>query len=197
MTEKRSKRNQKMPDGKKPGLTGKAAQFCLEYIVDFNGTQAAIRAGYSEKSAARTAGRLLNESPDVQARIIEVIKERAKRTEITADRVLEEVARIAFLDPGDFFGEDNSLLDIDKIPVSARRALGGLSVSTRYVGRGDDAEALETTKVKFVDKLKALEILCRHLGIGQDKDDGGGKTVVPLTINVNTNPVEATVSASN
>lgn len=82
-------------------LNAKQTRFCEEYIIDLNGTQAAIRAGYSKKTANRIASELLTK-PDIKARIEELKAERSKRTGITADRVLQELALIGFSNITDF-----------------------------------------------------------------------------------------------
>lgn len=76
-------------------LTVKQERFCTEYIIDLNATQAAIRAGYSKKTANRIASENLSK-PDIQRKIQELQQERAERTEITQDRVLKELAGIGF-----------------------------------------------------------------------------------------------------
>lgn len=76
-------------------LTAKQERFCTEYIIDLNATQAAIRAGYSVKTANRIASENLSK-PDIQRKIQELQQERAERTEITQDRVLKELAGIGF-----------------------------------------------------------------------------------------------------
>lgn len=76
-------------------LTAKQERFCIEYIIDLNATQAAIRAGYSKKTANRIASENLSKL-DIQRKIQELQQERAERTEITQDRVLKELAGIGF-----------------------------------------------------------------------------------------------------
>lgn len=76
-------------------LTVKQERFCTEYIIDLNATQAAIRAGYSVKTANRIASENLSK-PDIQRKIQELQQERAERTEITQDKVLKELAGIGF-----------------------------------------------------------------------------------------------------
>ena len=79
-------------------LTAKQAAFVKEYLVDLNATQAAIRAGYSERSAYSIGQENLCK-PEIQAAIQEEVKKRSERTEITADMVLREFAKLAFFDP--------------------------------------------------------------------------------------------------
>ena len=84
-------------------LPAKQQLFVKEYIVDLNGTQAYLRAGYkaSEEAARRNASRLLTKA-DIQAAIREAMKAREQRTEVSADRVVKELAKIAFADIKDF-----------------------------------------------------------------------------------------------
>ena len=75
-------------------LNEKQKQFCNEYLIDFNGTQAAIRAGYSEKTANRIASRLLS-NVDIQAYLKELIENRNERTKITQDEVIAKIVKVA------------------------------------------------------------------------------------------------------
>lgn len=74
-------------------LNEKQKQFCNEYLIDFNGTQAAIRAGYSEKTANRIASRLLS-NVDIQAYLKELIENRNERTKITQDEVIRDIIEV-------------------------------------------------------------------------------------------------------
>ena len=151
------------------GLTPRQARFVQEYLIDLNGTQAAIRAGYSPRTANRQGARLLSYA-GIQAAIQNAMKQREKRTEITADRVVKELAKIAFADLKDFveFGPDGVRIKNDKdvdgtllIEVS----------ETTFKGA-------TTRAVKLHPKIKALELLGKHLGIFVNKHElsgpGGG-----------------------
>src|SRR5215213_1985099 len=83
------------------GLTARQARFVEEYLVDLNATQAAIRAGYSARTANEQASRLLA-NVSVAAAISEALAARAERTQITADQVVEELAAIGFAKLGDY-----------------------------------------------------------------------------------------------
>lgn len=98
------------------GLTPKQARFVEEYLVDLNATQAAIRAGYSARTAGQTSFELLKK-PEIQILISEAQKKRSKRTEITQDRVLQELAKLGFGDIRDIFSDDGSL----KHPINMDR----------------------------------------------------------------------------
>lgn len=148
-----------MPGGETVAkLTAKQAAFVREYLIDLNATQAAIRAGYSPKTA-RSIGNQLLTKLDIQEAIQAAMKERAKRTEITQDRVLLELSRIAFSDPRALFNCDGTLKPIHKLDDEAAAALAGLEVLEAPEG------AASLKKIKRWDKLKALDLLCEHLGI--------------------------------
>lgn len=153
-------------------LSARRASFVREYLIDLNATQAAIRAGYSEKTA-RSIGSELLTFPDVEAAIQKAMIERSRRTELTQDRVLLEIARIAYSDPRELYNPDGSLKPIHELSDEAASALAGVEITEAFDGR----ELVGyTKKVKRWDKLRALDLLCEHLGIKggpkmeQDKD---------------------------
>lgn len=153
-------------------LTPKQKLFVEEYLVDLNATQAAIRAGYSERNASRIAVELLNKT-QVQEKLQERMHEREKRTEITQDKVLNELAAIAFSNGSDFakvitrmgknkLGEDVEYQDVeleltDKLPAEKKKAIAGIKMGKNGI------------EVSTCDKVKALELLGRHLGMWNDK----------------------------
>jgi phage terminase small subunit len=83
-------------------LTSRQSRFVEEYLIDLNGKQAAVRAGYSAKSAEVQASRLLRNTA-VQAALGEAMQARSQRTEVTADRVVAELAKLAFADMRDYW----------------------------------------------------------------------------------------------
>jgi phage terminase small subunit len=150
-----------------PKLSPKQEQFCREYLIDLNQTQAAIRAGYSERSAQQMANRLMLNDV-IQARISELKKEREDRTEITADRVLQQYCDIAdyrIEDVMDFDGEECIFKPMKEWPKSARTAISSVKQTseTRRIGK----EEIKTVKVEFKvdDRLKALDAMAKHLGL--------------------------------
>lgn len=163
-------------------LTPKQKRFCDEYLIDLNATQAAIRAGYSKKTARFIATENLTK-PNIQAYLEKRMRKREERTEITQDRVLKEFAKIAFLDPRNFFNEDGSPKKMNELDNDTAAALAGMDVLEEYEGYGDARIFVGyTKKYKIADKLKALESLGRHLGLFNDK------TEITGTVNVN-NPM--------
>lgn len=146
--------------------------FCREYIIDFNGTQAAIRAGYKPSGASRQATEILKR-PEAQAFLRELIMAREARTKITGDMVVEELARIGFADIGDFasWGPEGVVLK----PTSGMKP-----GSTRVVSEVSQGE--HGPRIRMIDKLGALDKLARHLGMYADNGEDE-KEAVPLTIN--------------
>lgn len=134
-------------------------RFADEYLVDYDAKHAAIRAGYTEKTA-RNAAAWIDKSnpkkPALRALIDEKIAELSRRTGVTAERVIAEVAKIAFADIVDIVDTETGKLlpDVKRVDASA---VAGIRVKC-----GDDWTEYET---KMCDKVKALEILGRYLGI--------------------------------
>ena len=154
---------------RKKGLTDKQQRFVEEYMIDLNATQAAIRAGYSPETAAEQGSRLLK-NVKVSAAIARAKAERSKRTGITADRVLMELAKVAFVNAKDIIDFDNATVrpDASGEDLSCVAAVRRKIIPTEF-GDGEDRE------VRLYDKLKALDLLCRHLGIGDGKTTAEGE----------------------
>lgn len=164
-------------------LTDKQKRFCEEYLIDLNATQAAIRAGYSPKTAEQTASRLLR-NVKVQEYIAKRQKELSRSTEITQERVIKELALIAFSNNADYAhvvekkmqveagGALMDVLDKDGKPVMYRTVEPVLTEelteeqkrALAVIKKGRDG-----LEVKSCDKVKALELLGKHLGIFTDK----------------------------
>lgn len=154
------------------GLTDKQKRFVEEYLVDLCGAQAAIRAGYSPRSAREIASQLLTKH-HIRARVDAAMAERSKRTGINQDRVLRELARIAFVDATDVI----NLSDVTLKASAARddtAAIMAVRVKTIPTPDGDGVER----EVRLHDKLKALELLGKHLGMFTGKLDVN----LPITV---------------
>ena len=155
-------------------LTAKVQRFVTEYLIDLNATQAAIRAGYSAKTAAAQASRLLTNVKVAEA-IQAAMKAREQRTGITQDRVLQELARIAFFDPRKLLRDDGSPRPIQELDDDTAAALAGLDVLEEYEGSGEDRVFVGyTKKYKITDKNTALTNAMRHLGMLKDKVEHSG-----------------------
>lgn len=147
-------------------LTDKQELFCKEYLVDLNATQAAIRAGYSEKTANEQGSQNLVKL-SIQNRIQELFKGRSERTQITADRVLQEYARIGFSDIRKLYKEDGTLKMPNELDDDIAAALSGIDVTEEW-GFDEDGNRTrtgETKKVKMYNKQGALDSLAKHLGL--------------------------------
>lgn len=140
-------------------LTAKQQRFCDEYLIDLNATQAAIRAGYSPKTAEQTASRLLT-IVKVSDEIAREMAERSKRTGINQDRVVQELAKLAFVNIAD-------VVDLD-------------SATVKETATGEDLACIQSVKIKpsefgtereikLYDKKASLELLGKHLGMFKDK----------------------------
>ena len=146
-------------------LNPKQQRFCEEYMIDLNATQAAIRAGYSVKTAQEQGARLL--SNVMVSREIEKLQAiQSRRTGITADRVIRELAKIAFVDPDRVINPDDGTVKADATDED-KAAIQGVKVKRSSSMNGDSFE----NEVKLYDKTKALELLGKHLGLFSDKFD--------------------------
>lgn len=154
-------------------LTEKQKRFVAEYLIDLNATQAAIRAGYSEKTADRIGPELLGKTC-VSAAIQEAIKKRQKRVEITQDRVLQELAAIGFANMADYAQVDGPLVSITPTgSLSQEQTAAIASLEQGNFG----------IKLKLYDKVRALELLGKHLGVFDQPvgTDTGGAEDDPIT----------------
>jgi len=151
-------------------LTKKQKAFVDEYLIDLNATKAAIRAGYSEKTA-RSIGQENLTKPDIQSAIEDAMDELEKRTEITQDRVLQEYARLAFSNMLDFIsiqGDGTAFVDLSGLDADQAAAISEIIVDEYKDGAGDDARDVKRVKIKLIDKKGALDSVARHLGMFND-----------------------------
>lgn len=159
----------KKPQRTRRNLDAREKLFVGEYLVTLNPEKAALAAGYS-KSVARTKAYLWVSSSKHKPHVFEAIgvaqQERAKRTEITADNVLAEIAKVAFADVRRIFDKDGGLVRISDLDDAAAACVAGCDLVTVSKGEG---EVEHVAKIKLADKLKALELAGRHLGLFNDK----------------------------
>jgi phage terminase small subunit len=170
-------------------LTDKQKRFVEEYLVDLNATQAAIRAGYSEKTA-RSVGSENLTKPDIMAAIEEAQAARSERTGITADQVLTELAKIGFYDIRKAVRWGRSPVDTESENASPN-GLGVYPVELVPSEQMDDDTAAAVSevsltqngiKIKMHDKRAALVDIGRHLGMFKDKVEHSGPNGGPLQI---------------
>jgi len=138
-------------------LNEKQEEFCRQYIVDHNATQAAVRAGYSRDSASAIGFENLTK-PEIRARVETLQEEANSRTGLSADKVLRELMRIAFCDVRRVFAE-NRILNINEIDDDTAAAISSIELD----------KFGNTKKIRTNSKNQALEVLCKHLGLTSEK----------------------------
>lgn len=156
-------------------LTPKQQRFVSEYLIDMSATQAAIRAGYSARTANEQGARLLAKASVRQA-VDAAIAERQKRTEITQDMVVAELAKIAFGDQRDVmeWGPRGVKLRDSKNLTDEQAAIVAEVTETITIAGG-------TLKLKTHDKVGALKLLGEHLGMFKQRVEHTGKDGAPIT----------------
>lgn len=150
--------------------------FAREYLKDLNATQAAIRAGYSKKTAHVQGPRLLQNAA-VKALVDKLKQQRNERLETSADKVIRELCMIAHVDIGEIFTEDGKMKPLSEIKPEVRRAMAGLEVEDLFDvdDKGRRKRIGLTKKVKMNDKIRALELLAKHFKIlGTDPAEAVG-----------------------
>lgn len=144
-------------------MTHKQQLFVQEYLIDLNATQAAIRAGYSVQTANEQGSRLLT-NVSIQNAIAKAMAERSKRTGINQDRVILELAKIGLINTVDVINMDEATLKSDYCREDTA-AIASIKVKRIPIDDGDIIER----EIKTYDKVKALELLGKHLGMWNDK----------------------------
>ena len=143
-------------------MTKKQKRFADEWLIDLNGTQAAIRAGYSPDTAASIASENLRK-PEIEKYIAKAMAERSRRTGVNQDRVVQELAKIAFVKMTDVVDSEG------RIKEDAREEDLSCIESIKCKKSDTDGGSSEEREVKVASKLKALELLGKHLGMWNDK----------------------------
>ena len=146
-------------------MTEKQQRFIDEYLIDLNATQAAIRAGYSVKTAKDIGCQNLAKL-NIQQAISEKMAERSKRTGVNQDRIVLELAKIAFVNAADVIDSDDATI---KAGATADDTAAIQSVKVKMIPT-KEGEGVER-EIRLNDKLKALELLGKHLGMWNDKLD--------------------------
>lgn len=161
----------------RPALTPRQQRFVEEYLVDLNQTQAAIRCGYSPKTAKQQGSRLLTNA-NVEAAIVEAQAKRSERTGITQDRVLAEFARLGFADirrlmewseESVAFKPSSELTDAEAAAIASVE-----SETTVRTFEGGETEKKIKLRIKLWDKQAALTQIGRHLGMFKDRLEHSG-----------------------
>lgn len=157
-------------------MTAKQRRFVEEYLIDLNATQAAIRAGYKVESAQQIGSENLSKLV-IRKAIERAMAEQSKRTGVTADRVIRELARIAFVNPNDVIDTRTGGIRRDATPDDLA-AVQAVKVKEMELDTGSSVER----EVRLNDKLRALELLGKHLGMFKDKLDVGVDGELKITV---------------
>ncbi len=151
-------------------LTGKQEKFCNEYLIDFNGTKAGIRAGYSEHSAHAIAWENLRK-PEIAARVEELKAEQLVQLGVTPFSILRSLACIANGDIRRMFTPEGDLIDMVKLDDDVAMAIQSVDVVEGRV----DGEVAYTRKIKMYDRQRALELLGKHANLFIEKVEHSGQ----------------------
>lgn len=151
-------------------LREKQRLFVEEYLIDLNATQAAIRAGYSK----RTAGQIGDENlkkPQIAQAIKEAMDARSQRAQINADYVLNRLVEIDQLDVLDIVRDDMSYKPLSEWPKVWRQFIAGFDIAEMFEGVGEDRAMVGLIKkIKWPDKVRNLELLGKHVGVNAFRD---------------------------
>jgi phage terminase small subunit len=165
-------------------LNPKQRKFVREYLLDLNATQAAIRAGYSRKTAGEIGHRQLK-NVEVKKAIQKGMDAKAKRYEISVQRILEELAVVAYSDLKHYVDIDPDTGAIrakgfENMPEKTSRALKAIKEDRVIKEDADGHKVTVFDKIRFElhDKLKALELLGKHIGMFTDKVDLSGDMTI-------------------
>jgi phage terminase small subunit len=148
-------------------MTPKQERFVAEYLIDGNATQAAIRSGYSAKTAQEQGSRLLSNAM-VKAAIDAGQTKLLEKLDITAERVLREMGRLAFSDVSRLFNANGSLKPLHELTPDDSACIAGLEVIIKNAEAGD-GHTDKVHKIKVWDKSKNLEMLGKHFGLFVEK----------------------------
>mgnify|MGYP003654288960 CR=1 FL=1 len=163
-------------------MTPKQTRFVEQYLIDLNATQAAIRAGYSKKTAGVVGYENLNK-PYIAAAIAESQGELAVRTELTQQMVIDELAKIGFANMMDYVTIENGTaqVDLSELTRDQAAAIGEVTIDQVKTGYGEPR-----VKVKLLDKRAALVDLGRHLGAFPTRleHSGPGGGAIPVAVDV-------------
>jgi len=159
----------------KQDLKDKQLLFCIEYMVDLNATQAAIRAGYS-KATAHSIGNENLIKPAIQNKISELKQKRSEKVEVSAESMLRLLKNFAYSDITDtlFCSPE----ELKQLPLEVRRLISSYKLTTRTTRQGKKVEVEKMVELKFVDKLKACDMINRHIGLYEkDNNQQGGNDI--------------------
>ena len=154
-------------------LTPMQERFVEEYLIDLDAKRAALRAGYRPATAGNASVNILRR-PAVKAAVDAALTARGEKADLDADRVLRELSRVAFFDPRRLVGPDGQPLPLSALDPDTAAALSTLEL------RVQDGEV--AARYRACDKLKALALLARHLGMepkAPEEESAAGVVLLP------------------
>ncbi|KKN10218.1 hypothetical protein LCGC14_1038740 [marine sediment metagenome] len=154
-------------------INEKRKRFCEEYIKDLNGKEAAIRAGYSERTAKQEAYKLLND-PGVSEHLAKLQKKTSKRNEITIDELIQDLLEMNNVNIADLYDKKGKMKNISDLPRNLTKCIQEIQITRAG------------TKYKFYSRLEVLEKLAKHLGF-YEKDNRQSKPEIKLEFPYNIN----------
>lgn len=162
-------------------LRPKQARFVAEYLIDLNATQAALRAGYSPRTA-RSIGYEHLTKPHISEAIHRAMARRSRRTEISAERVLQEIARLAYADPRRLYDATGHLKPVSDLDDDTAATVASVEVFEEYgVVDGDRIPIGLTKKIRLWNKTQNLTLLAKHLGLLREAEGVGDEFLEMLT----------------
>lgn len=166
------------PKGAPKGLTAMQRRFVAEYLIDMNATQAATRAGYKQ---GKQHGHDTLNKPWVRELVDAELAKRAASCGVTAKRVLDELAAIAFADLRQLFDDAGNLKPVNELAETIARAISGIDVtrSRTWSRKNGESVSEHIHKVRSWDKPRALELLAKHLGMLKDSVEHSGEITLP------------------
>ncbi|MDP7430390.1 MAG: terminase small subunit [Flavobacteriales bacterium] len=170
------------------GLTPFQTRFVEEWVKSMNNRTAYLEAGgegcETETQLQNKATKIKNNKLVLFA-IDKKLKELTKKVNLKKEEVLSELMRIGFSDPRQFFKEDGSLKSMDELTVAEASAIKSITVVEIYEGQGEERHFIGyEKKIQFNDKLKALELLCKNLGILKEVGDTNILNQIQLNLKV-------------
>lgn len=164
-------------------LTDKQKLFVQEYLVDLNATKAALRAGYSPKTAKDQGPQLLRKT-HIQDEIARQMAIRSRKCGINAERTLQELGRLAFFNPTDVIDFSTGKIRDDAEPEDLRVIVKHKHKSTSHTRKDGTKEVFEESEVVFIDRVRVMQLLLQHLGLAQPKQEiqvaeGAGVVILP------------------
>ena len=154
--------------GEGPGLTAKQARFVEEYLIDLNATQAAIRAGYSQRTARQVGAENLTK-PVIASAISAAQSARSKRVNVNADWVLSRLTEEATADLADILDDAGAIRPVKEWPLIWRQGLvAGIDVQEDTV---EGEKVGQTVKLKLSDRIKRIELIGKHVNVGAFREN--------------------------